>query len=212
MRSQVAGRKSQVKLRKLACRLPPANLLFFASFSLCGSATLREMKLFPKQAASCYNTHLCTFPIPLISPCFPIMWIQKTLHLRPRSRGFHLITDEILKEFPEIARIRVGLMHIFIKHTSASLVLNENADPTVRADLEEHFNRHLAPADMPYFRHIYEGPDDMPAHIKSVLVGSALTLPITDGRLNLGTWQGIYLGEHRDRARSRRIVVTIFGE
>ncbi len=140
------------------------------------------------------------------------MWIQKIIHLRPRPRGFHLITDEILRETPEIRQVRVGLMHIFIQHTSASLALNENADPTVRADMEAHFSRHLAPPDMPYFRHTYEGSDDMPAHIKSVLIGSSLTLPITNGRLNLGTWQGVYLGEHRDRARSRRIVVTIFGD
>ncbi|HHB89773.1 MAG TPA: YjbQ family protein [Anaerolineae bacterium] len=140
------------------------------------------------------------------------MWIQKTILLRPRSRGFHLITDEILREVPEIQHIRVGLMHLFIQHTSASLALNENADPTVRADMESHFSRHLAPPNMSYFRHTYEGPDDMPAHIKSVLIGSSLTIPITNGRLNLGVWQGIYLGEHRDRARSRRLVITIFGE
>ena len=140
------------------------------------------------------------------------MWIQKTILLRPRSRGFHLITDEILREVPEIQHIRVGLMHLFIQHTSASLALNENADPSVRADMESHFSRHLAPPNMSYFRHTYEGPDDMPAHIKSVLIGSSLTIPITNGRLNLGVWQGIYLGEHRDRARSRRLVITIFGE
>jgi len=140
------------------------------------------------------------------------MWIQKTIYLAPRPRGFHLITDDILREVPEIRKFHVGLMHIFIQHTSASLTLNENADPTVRADMEAHFSRHLAPSNMPYFRHTYEGPDDMPAHIKNVLVGSSLTIPITDGRLNLGTWQGIYLGEHRDRARGRRLVVTIFGE
>ncbi len=140
------------------------------------------------------------------------MWIQKTLRLHPRPRGFHLITDEIVRQVPEIRRFRVGLMHLFIQHTSASLALNENADPTVRADMEDHFSQHLAPPHMPYYRHIYEGPDDMPAHIKSVLIGSSLTIPITNGRLNLGTWQGIYLGEHRDRARSRRVVVTLFGE
>jgi secondary thiamine-phosphate synthase enzyme len=140
------------------------------------------------------------------------MWIQKTIRLRPRSRGFHLITDEILSQVPELRDVRVGVMHLFIQHTSASLALNENADPTVRGDLETHFSQHLAPADMPYYRHIYEGPDDMPAHIKSLLIGSFLTIPITDGHLNLGTWQGIYLGEHRDHARSRRVVITIHGE
>ncbi len=140
------------------------------------------------------------------------MWIQRTIQLRPRPRGFHLITNEILQQMPEIRQVRVGLLHIFIQHTSASLALNENADPTVRADMEAHFSRHLAPPDMPYYRHTYEGPDDMPAHIKSVLIGSALTIPITDGALNLGVWQGIYLGEHRDRARSRRLVITLHGE
>ncbi len=140
------------------------------------------------------------------------MWIQKTIRLRPRPRGFHLITDEIVHEVPELRQYRVGIMHLFLQHTSASLTLNENADPTVRADLESHFSMHLAPANMRYFRHTYEGADDMPAHIKNVLIGSSLTIPITDGRLNLGTWQGIYLCEHRDRARSRRLVVTLFGE
>ncbi len=140
------------------------------------------------------------------------MWIQKNIYLRPRRRGFHLITDEILRELPEIRQIRVGLLHLFLQHTSASLALNENVDPTVRADLEAHFSQHLAPAHMPYYRHTYEGADDMPAHIKTVLIGNELTIPITQGRLNLGTWQGVYLGEHRDRARSRRVVATLWGE
>ncbi len=140
------------------------------------------------------------------------MWIQKTIRLRPRPRGFHLITDEILNQMPEIRQLRVGLLHIFIQHTSASLALNENADPTVRADMEAHFSRHLAPPDMPYYRHTYEGPDDMPAHIKSALLGSSLTIPVSDGRLALGVWQGVYLGEHRDRARGRRLTLTLHGE
>ncbi len=140
------------------------------------------------------------------------MWIQRTLQLRPRPRGFHLITDEIVQQMPEIRQLRVGLMHLFLQHTSASLTLNENADPTVRTDMEAHFSRHLAPPDMPWYRHTYEGSDDMPAHIKSVLAGSSVTIPISDGRLALGVWQGIYLGEHRDRARSRRLVVTLHGE
>jgi len=140
------------------------------------------------------------------------MWIQRTIQLRPRSRGFHLITDEIVRQMPEIEQLRVGLMHLFIQHTSASLTLNENADPTVRADMEAHFSQHLAPPDMPWYRHTYEGPDDMPAHIKSVLAGSSVTIPISNGRLALGVWQGVYLGEHRDRAHSRRLVVTLHGE
>ncbi len=140
------------------------------------------------------------------------MWIQRTIHLRPRPRGFHLITDEIVRQVPELQQLRVGLMHLLLQHTSASLALNENADPTVRADVEAHFSRHLAPAEMPYFRHTYEGSDDMPAHIKSVIIGASLTIPVTDGRLNLGVWQGVYLGEHRDGARSRRLVVTLHGD
>jgi secondary thiamine-phosphate synthase enzyme len=140
------------------------------------------------------------------------MWLQRTITLRPRPRGFHLITDEIVRQTPEIKQVRVGLLHLFIQHTSASLALNENADPTVRADMEAHFSRHLAPPDMPYYRHTYEGPDDMPAHIKAALIGGSLTIPVSDGRLALGVWQGIYLGEHRDRARARRVVITLHGE
>jgi secondary thiamine-phosphate synthase enzyme len=140
------------------------------------------------------------------------MWLQRTITLRPRPRGFHLITDEIMRQTPEIRQVRVGLLHLFIQHTSASLALNENADPTVRADMEAHFSRHLAPPDMPYYRHTYEGPDDMPAHIKAALIGGSLTIPVSDGRLALGVWQGIYLGEHRDRARARRVVITLHGE
>lgn len=133
------------------------------------------------------------------------MWIQKTILLRPRSRGFHLITDEILREVPEIQHIRVGLMHLFIQHTSASLALNENADPTVRADMESHFSRHLAPPNMSYFRHTYEGPDDMPAHIKAAMLPVSLSIPVLGGRPLLGTWQGIYLFEHRTRPHRREV-------
>ncbi len=140
------------------------------------------------------------------------MWIQRTILLRPRPRGFHLITDEIVRAMPEIQQVHVGLLHIFIQHTSASLTLNESADRTVRLDMEEHFSQHLAPAGMPYYRHTYEGDDDMPAHIKNVIAGSSLAIPITDGQLNLGMWQGVYLGEHRDRARRRRLVLTLHGE
>ena len=130
--------------------------------------------------------------------------------LAPRPRGFHLITREIVAQLPELGHFAVGLAHLFIRHTSAALALNENADPTVRADMEAYFNR-LAPENAPYYRHTSEGPDDMPAHLKAVLLGSSLTLPITDGRLALGTWQGIYLCEHRDDGGPRRIVVTLSG-
>lgn len=138
-------------------------------------------------------------------------WIQKDITLSPRGRGFHLITREILEKVPEIQRFRVGLAHIFIQHTSASLALNENADPTVRMDLEAHFN-HMVPENAPFYRHTYEGPDDMPAHIKALLLGDHVTVPIKNGRLHLGTWQGIYLNEHRNHARGRRLVVTLSGE
>jgi secondary thiamine-phosphate synthase enzyme len=138
-------------------------------------------------------------------------WFQKEINISAKGRGFHLITREILSQVPQIGDISIGLAHIFIQHSSASLALNENADPTVRQDMEAHFNV-LAPENAPYYIHTYEGPDDMPAHIKAVLLGSSLTLPITDGDLNLGTWQGIYLCEHRNRARSRRLVVTLHGE
>jgi secondary thiamine-phosphate synthase enzyme len=137
-------------------------------------------------------------------------WFQKTITLSPHSRGFHLVTSEIEAKVPEIRGYEVGLLHLFIHHTSASLSINENADPTVRTDMESHFNE-MVPENAPYYIHTSEGPDDMPAHIKSSLLGSSVTIPITGGRLNLGTWQGIYLCEHRDRARNRRLVVTIDG-
>ncbi len=140
-----------------------------------------------------------------------IMWLQKEITLRPRTRGFHLITDEIEREVPEIRKISAGIMFVFIQHTSASLTLNENADPDVRVDMESHFNK-IAPENAPYYVHTLEGPDDMPAHIKASLLGSSVTLPISKGRLNLGTWQGIYLCEHRNRGGSRRLVATIHGE
>jgi len=137
-------------------------------------------------------------------------WIQKDIVLGARARGFHLVTAEIVDQLSELRSIEVGLLHLFIQHTSASLTINENADPTVRADMEAHFNV-IAPENAPYYRHVMEGPDDMPAHIKSSLLGAGLTIPIRDGRLCLGTWQGIYLCEHRDAARSRRIVATAWG-
>ena len=138
-------------------------------------------------------------------------WFQNEIVLPAKSRGFHLITREIVDQVPEISRYRLGLAHIFIKHTSASLALNENADPSVRADLESHF-KHMVPERAPYYTHTYEGPDDMPAHIKAVLLGSSVTVPIRDGRLNTGTWQGVYLCEHRDRGGRRRLVVTLHGQ
>ena len=138
-------------------------------------------------------------------------WVQKEIRLSARERGFHLITDEIVRQVPEIERFRVGVAHIFILHTSASLALNENADSTVRQDMERHFNE-MVPEDAPYYVHTYEGPDDMPAHIKAVLLGSSVSVPITNGRFKLGTWQGVYLCEHRNRGGGRRLVVTLHGE
>jgi secondary thiamine-phosphate synthase enzyme len=138
-------------------------------------------------------------------------WFQKEITLAPKPRGFHLVTGEVLRMVPELRQFRVGMAHLFIQHTSASLGINENADPTVRRDLETHFN-HMVPENAEYYVHTTEGPDDMPAHIKSILVGSGVTVPITGGRLNTGIWQGIYLCEHRDRAGGRRLVVTLWGE
>ncbi|MFO7684357.1 MAG: secondary thiamine-phosphate synthase enzyme YjbQ [Chloroflexota bacterium] len=138
-------------------------------------------------------------------------WFQKTITLPPKRRGFHLVTQEILQQVPEIREYAVGLTHIFIQHTSASLTLNENADPSVRQDFESHFNK-MVPENAPYYIHTDEGPDDMPAHIKAALLGPSVTIPISQGRLNLGTWQGIYLCEHRDRASGRRLVITLHGE
>ena len=139
------------------------------------------------------------------------MWIQKEILLNPRQRGFHLITDEVLKHLSEVQKIEVGTMQVFIKHTSASLIINEDADPTVRDDFESHFNQ-MVPENAPYYQHTFEGPDDMPAHLKSSILGSSVSIPITDGKLNLGTWQGIYLCEHRNRGGSRKLVVTIQGK
>jgi secondary thiamine-phosphate synthase enzyme len=138
-------------------------------------------------------------------------WYQREIVLAARPRGFHLITREVVGQMPEIGHFAVGLAHLFIRHTSAALALNENADPTVRADMEAYFNR-LAPENAPYYRHTSEGPDDMPAHLKAVLLGSSLTIPISAGRLALGTWQGIYLCEHRDDGGPRRVVVTLSGQ
>ncbi len=136
--------------------------------------------------------------------------IQKELSLRARSRGFHLVTDEIINQIPEINNIKAGMCNVFIKHTSASLTINENADPTVRVDFESHMNE-MVPEDMPYYKHTLEGSDDMPAHIKASLMGNSVQIPISNGTLNMGTWQGIYLCEHRDYGGSRKVVITCFG-
>lgn len=139
------------------------------------------------------------------------MWIQKTFRLSKKNRGFHLVTHEVLHELPELRDVEYGLLNLFIQHTSASLAINENADPTVRQDLESHFNQ-FVPECAPYYRHDYEGDDDMPAHIKNCILGSSLTIPITHGELNLGLWQGIYLCEHRNHADARNLVASIQGE
>ena len=138
-------------------------------------------------------------------------WYQKTVRLPAFSRGFHLVTSQIVQQLPELLNFNIGLAHFFIRHTSASLTINENADPSVRTDFESHFNK-MVPENAPYYIHTYEGSDDMPAHLKSSILGSSITIPITDGRLNLGTWQGIYLCEHRDHASGRSVTITLNGE
>ena len=138
------------------------------------------------------------------------MWIQKTIALSPKSRGFHIITNDVLENIPELKDLKTGILQLFIKHTSASLTINENADPTVRTDFESHFNM-LAPENQSYYQHTFEGSDDIPAHLKASLLGSSVSIPITDGRLNLGTWQGIYLCEHRNHGSDRKLIVTIQG-
>ena len=139
------------------------------------------------------------------------MWWQKEFKLKPKSRGFHLITNEVLAHLDNLNTMEVGILHLFIKHSSASLTINENADPTVRSDMEAHFN-HFIPEKAPYYQHTYEGDDDMPAHLKASTLGSSLTIPISCGQLNLGIWQGIYLGEHRHYGDARSLVVTIQGQ
>ena len=139
------------------------------------------------------------------------MWLQKQISLKPRARGFHLVTEEILAQLPELESVAIGQAHFFLQHTSASLSINENADSSVRRDMERHFNV-MVPEDASYYEHTFEGPDDITAHIKSSLLGVELTIPVRDGRLELGTWQGIYLGEHRNRAGSRSLVVTLHGD
>lgn len=140
-----------------------------------------------------------------------MIYIQREIRLRARPRGFHLVTAEILENLPEMRSMATGQLQVFIKHTSASLTLNENADPTVRGDFERHFNQ-MVPENAPYYEHTLEGPDDMPAHIKAALLGASVQLPVTDGRPNLGTWQGVYLCEHRNAASGRSLVLTLWGE
>ena len=139
------------------------------------------------------------------------MWIQKTFSIPSHSRGFHLITDEVLRNTEGIKNIKIGILHLFIKHTSASLTINEDADPTVRADFESHFNQ-IVPENQPYYKHIFEGSDDMPAHLKTSLLDTSLSIPISNGKLALGTWQGIYLCEHRNHGGSRNLLATVYGE
>ena len=139
------------------------------------------------------------------------MWHQRRIRLRPRPRGFHLVTREIAEELPELGELRVGLAHLHLLHTSASLTLNENASPDVRADFESWFD-HAVPEDAAYWTHTTEGPDDMPAHIKASLLGPSLTLPVRDGAFALGTWQGVYLCEHRDDGGARSLIATLMGE
>ena len=137
-------------------------------------------------------------------------FIQKEIQLAPYERGFHLITNTITQNIPGLKQIDAGILHVFIKHTSASLTINENADATVRSDFESHLNV-LVPENAPYYKHTYEGSDDMPAHIKASMMGTSVQIPITNGRLNLGVWQGVYLCEHRNHGGSRAIVITAFG-
>ena len=153
------------------------------------------------------HRHLLVNQFLFIMPTF-----QRTIHLPAYPRGFHLITKLIERDFTaELQQIRVGMLHVFIQHTSASLTINENADPTVRGDFERYFNR-TVPENAPYYQHDYEGSDDMPAHLKAAMLGHSVTIPITNGRLNLGTWQGIYLGEHRNDGGSRTVVLTAWGD
>ncbi|WP_022800425.1 secondary thiamine-phosphate synthase enzyme YjbQ [Deinococcus ficus] len=139
------------------------------------------------------------------------MWVQRDLTLKPQPRGFHLITREIVQGLPELGQVRAGLLHVFIRHTSASLTVNENASPDVRRDFERYFNAHV-PEGWREWEHTLEGPDDMPAHIKASLLGPSLTLPVQSGRPALGTWQGVYLCEHRDHGGPRTLVLTLHGE
>jgi secondary thiamine-phosphate synthase enzyme len=137
-------------------------------------------------------------------------FFQKEITLKAKSRGFHLVTDEIVSQLVELNKMNTGMLHVFIKHTSAGITINENADATVRDDFESHFNK-MVPENMSYYKHTLEGPDDMPAHIKAALLGNSVQIPVTNGKLNMGSWQGIYLGEHRDHGGSRKLVLSLFG-
>ncbi len=137
-------------------------------------------------------------------------WVQRAIELAPRPRGFHLVTSEVVEALPELSEVQTGILHLLIQHTSASLSLNENASPDVRRDFEAWFNE-AVPERAPYWTHTLEGPEDMPAHVKAALLGPSLTLPVAQGRLALGTWQGIYLCEHRDRGGGRTVVATLWG-
>lgn len=139
------------------------------------------------------------------------MWFQKKIELPSKRRGFHLITEEVIIELPELKRVNIGLLHLFMQHTSASLAINENADPDVRSDMEAYFNRAVAENE-PYYQHVLEGSDDMPAHIKAVVLGGELTIPVAKGQLQMGIWQGIYMCEHRNRAGNRILMATLNGE
>ena len=138
-------------------------------------------------------------------------WLQRTITLSPKSRGFHLVTDEVLSELPELREVEVGLLHVFLQHTSASLTINENAAPAVRGDLERHFDE-MVPEHQPYYQHTVEGPDDMPAHIKASMLDTSLSIPVRNGELGFGTWQGIYLNEHRNHGGARSLLLTLRGE
>ena len=140
-----------------------------------------------------------------------MIYLQKEIHISTKPRGFHLITDEVISNFPELKQINRGILHVFIKHTSAALTINENADSTVRSDFEAHFNE-MVPENQPYYRHTLEGSDDIHAHLKSSILGSSIQVPVTDGYMNLGTWQGIYLCEHRSHSGNRILVLTAWGE
>lgn len=142
---------------------------------------------------------------------FVMQWMQRSVTLEPKPRGFHLVTKEILEQMPEVRDVSVGLLHVFIQHTSASLTINENAAPAVREDMERHFNE-MVPENQPYYEHTIEGPDDMPAHIKASMLDTSLSIPVRKGRLAFGTWQGIYLNEHRDNGGARSLLLTLYGE
>ena len=137
-------------------------------------------------------------------------WFQREITLEARVRGFHLITQDIVEQLPELHQVNMGLLSLFIKHSSASLLINENADPTVRSDMEAHFNQ-MNPEGAPYYQHTLEGADDMPSHLKTALIGTSLTIPVSQGQLNMGVWQGIYLGEHRNAGGRRRVLATLVG-